>query len=60
MNVLWGAFNIGIGYVLIFRVGAFDLRSTDHVLAAGLGAIAMSVMGARSFGRFHGGNSPMR
>jgi hypothetical protein len=58
VNVLWGAFNIVIGYLLVFRVGVFDVRSTSHVLAAGLGAIAMALMAARRFGRFHGGNSP--
>jgi hypothetical protein len=58
VNVLWGAFNIAVGYALIFHVGAFDLRSTGHVLVTGLGAISMALMLARSFGRFHGGNSP--
>jgi hypothetical protein len=56
VNVLWGAFNVVIGYLLIVRVGFFDLRSTSDVLAAGAGAIVMSVMAALSFGRFHGGN----
>jgi hypothetical protein len=58
VNVLWGAFNIVVGYMLVFRVGAFDLRSTAHVLAAGLGALAIALLLARRFGRFHGGNSP--
>jgi hypothetical protein len=59
VNVLWGWFNLAVGYALVFRVGVFDLRSTGHVLAVGLGAIAMAVMLARAFGRFHGGNSPV-
>jgi hypothetical protein len=58
VNVLWGAFNIAVGYVLVFRVGTFDLRSTADILASGLGAIGMALMLARVFGRFHGGNSP--
>jgi hypothetical protein len=58
VNVLWGAFNIVVGYLLILRVGTFDLRCASHVLAAGLGALLLSVMSARWFGRFHGGNSP--
>jgi len=58
VNVLWGALNVAIGYLLVLRVGAFDLRSASHVLALGLGAIVMGLMLARSFGRFHGGNSP--
>ncbi|HEY3740836.1 MAG TPA: hypothetical protein VGL53_13380 [Bryobacteraceae bacterium] len=58
VNVLWGFFNLVIGYVLVCRVGNFDLRSTDHIVALGLGVLAISVMTARLFGRFHGGNSP--
>ena len=58
VNALWGFFNIVIGYLLIFRVGQFDIRSTQHVLSAGTGVLLMSVMMARAFGRFHGGNHP--
>jgi hypothetical protein len=58
VNVLWGAFNTLVSYVLICRVGAFDLRSTIDVGIAGLGAIVMALMLARTFGRLHGGNSP--
>ena len=58
VNVLWGSLNLAIGYVLICRVGSFSLRSTADVVVAGVGVLAMSLMLARSFGRFHGGNSP--
>ena len=58
VNVLWGFFNLAVGYVLICRVGDFDLRSTAHVVAAGLGVLLMGTMLARTFGRFHGGHSP--
>jgi hypothetical protein len=58
VNVLWGFLNVVIGYGLIFRVGTFDLRSTEHGVAAGLGALLIGIMLARSFGRFNGGNSP--
>jgi hypothetical protein len=57
VNVLWGFFNLVIGYILIWRVGDFDLRTTPHIAAAGAGALLLSVMMARHFGRFHGGNS---
>jgi hypothetical protein len=60
VNVLWGSLNIAVGYVLVCRVGAFNLHSTGDVLAVGLGAISMALILARSFGRFHGGNSPAR
>ncbi|MBU6453512.1 MAG: hypothetical protein KGS72_17160 [Cyanobacteria bacterium REEB67] len=58
VNVLWGFFNLVVGYLLICRVGVFDLRAIDQVLALGLGVLLMSLLTARLFGRFHGGNSP--
>lgn len=58
VNVLWGFFNLAVAYVLICRVGNFDLRSTDQIVALGLGVLVTSVLLARAFGRFHGGNSP--
>jgi hypothetical protein len=58
INVLWGFFNLVIGYVLIGRIGEFDARSIEHVAASGLGALLMGLLMARMFGRFHGGNSP--
>ena len=58
VNVLWGAFNVAVGYVLIWHVGDFDLRNPVDAVVAGVGALLMAVMLARTFGRFHGGNSP--
>jgi ABC-type tungstate transport system substrate-binding protein len=55
VNVLWGFFNLAIGYLLICRVGSFNLRKTEHVLVVGAGILAMSLTLAHSFGRFHGG-----
>jgi hypothetical protein len=59
VNVLWGFFNMAVGYVLLCRVGEFDVRATDQIGAAGLGVLLMGLLGARAFGRFHGGNSPL-
>jgi hypothetical protein len=59
VNVFWGYFNLVVGYVLTCRVGDFDLRSTDQVVALGLGVLLMALLTARLFGRFHGGNSPL-
>ena len=56
VNVLWGFFNLIVAYVLLLRIGAFDVHSTEHVIAAGAGSLLLSVMTARMFGRFHGGN----
>jgi hypothetical protein len=55
VNVLWGFLNLVIGYLLVCRVGTFNLRSTRHVALLGVGVLLMAVMGAHSFGRFHGG-----
>jgi hypothetical protein len=55
VNVLWGLFNLGLAYLLICRVGNFNLRKTQHVLVLGAGILLMSLMLAHTFGRFHGG-----
>ncbi len=58
VNVLWGFFNVVIGYMLVLGVGQFNVRSTSNVLALGVGALLISLGSARHFGRFHGGNTP--
>jgi hypothetical protein len=55
VNVLWGFFNMAVGYMLVLRVGHFSPRSTIHILALAAGALLMSLFSARYFGRFHGG-----
>ena len=55
VNVLWGLFNLAVAYVLVCRVGSFSFHNTCHVLILGAGVLVMSLMLARSFGRFHGG-----
>ena len=56
VNVLWGMFNLAVAYVLVARVGRFELRQTKHVVVLGLGVLLMALMLARTFGKFHGGN----
>ena len=58
VNVLWGFFNVAIGYMLVLRVGHFDVRSTSNVLVLAVGAVLISLQSARHFGQFHGGNTP--
>jgi hypothetical protein len=58
VNVVWGLFNAVISYLLILRVGHFDIHSTTHVLVLTLGALFISIQSARHFGKFHGGNTP--
>ncbi len=50
--------NLVVAYLLIARIGSLDLRAEEHVIAVGVGVLVIGVMAARSFGRFHGGNSP--
>jgi hypothetical protein len=58
VNVAWGFFNLVLAYLLICRVGAFDLRATLDAIAFGLGMLLPGFALARRFGRFNGGNSP--
>ncbi|WP_158815024.1 hypothetical protein [Methylocapsa sp. S129] len=58
VNVLWGFFNLAVGYVLVCRVGDFDLRSAEHIAVLGLGVLLLGLLTARRFGKFNGGNSP--
>lgn len=58
VNVLWGFFNLVVGYLLVCRVGGFSLLDMGDVTALGLGALLLSLFCARRFGRLHGGNMP--
>lgn len=44
-----------VGYILVGRVGTFEIRRTRHALVLGAGALLMAAMLARAFGRFYGG-----
>jgi hypothetical protein len=58
VNVAWGFVNLVLAYLLVFRVGQFDIRAVDHVVSLGLGILLMGLMAARTFGQYHGGNRP--
>jgi hypothetical protein len=58
VNLLWGFFNIVIGYLLVCRVGTFDVRDTGDMIALGAGSLIIGLLTARQFGRFNGGNNP--
>src|SRR5580704_190389 len=51
VNVLWGAFNFAIAYLLIFRVGAFDIRNTIDILVVAAGGLVMGIQLGSWFGR---------
>jgi hypothetical protein len=55
VNVLWGFFNLAVAYILLVCLGQFNLHYWWQVVTAGAGALSLSVMMARHFGRFHGG-----
>jgi len=57
VNVVWGWFNVGVGYFLTLQVGEFDVHSLTDVGAFGVGGILISIQLARHFGAFHGGNA---
>ncbi len=45
-----------VAYVLVCRVNDnFELHDTEHVIVFAAGILVMSVFGAQTFGRFHGG-----
>ena len=56
VNVLWGMFNLVVAYILVARIGRFDLRQTKHVVVLGLAVLLTALLLAHGFGRFHGGN----
>jgi len=58
VNVIWGFANLVVAYLLIARIGDFDLRNIPDIAALGLGMLLISLLSARGFGRFNGGNRP--
>ncbi|MGA0600422.1 hypothetical protein ACO2Q3_06915 [Caulobacter sp. KR2-114] len=58
VNVLWGFFNLALGYGLVCQVGAFDFKAVPDVAASGAGALLIGLFSARHFGRFNGGAEP--
>jgi hypothetical protein len=57
-NVVWGFANLVLAYVLVCRVGRFDLQDLTHVAALGLGLLALSLLTARQFGSLNEGRGP--
>jgi hypothetical protein len=56
VNVIWSFANFIAAYFLILRVGEFDVRDAQSIVALGLGALLLSLVCAKRFGRFNGGN----
>lgn len=49
VNVLWGSFNLIVGYVLC-RAGGFSVRRTRDAAVVGAGVILMGIVLANAFG----------
>jgi hypothetical protein len=54
VNVAWGLVNLAVAYLLLLRVGGFDLRDWAHVGVAFAGFAAMAFQVARSLERIRG------
>jgi hypothetical protein len=57
VNVLWGSFNIVVGYLLLCFLGRFEAGRAGDVIAAGIGGLAIALMLARAFGAAHTGEA---
>jgi hypothetical protein len=56
VNVIWGFANFVAAYLLIVRVGDFDIHDAQTTISLGLGVLLMGLATAKLFGRFNGGN----
>lgn len=54
VNVLYGALNLAIGYLLVYHVGEFSIRRIPDALVLGAGGLLLAVMLSRALGHFHG------
>jgi hypothetical protein len=55
VNVLWGAFNLGIAYLLFCLVGPFRGGAPLDVVVSAAGGLVMALMLSRGFGQVYGG-----
>lgn len=60
VNTLWGFLNCVFAWLLLLRVGHFDLRSAACVVPFAAGALIISLQLSWHFGQFHGGRLPKK
>jgi len=53
INVLYGAFNLAVGYVLVYGVGEFSLNRIPDVLTLGAGGLLLAIVLSRLLEEFH-------
>jgi hypothetical protein len=58
VNVVWGAFNLAVGYLLLCHVGSFEAANLADIIWPAIGGLLMALFLARHFGRINGGNAP--
>ncbi|CAN5239186.1 hypothetical protein BH10PSE2_BH10PSE2_00600 [soil metagenome] len=58
VNIVWGFANLVVAWLLLTRVGDFDLREPIDALVFGAGGLLIGFYLAGRFGRFNGGNAP--
>ena len=57
VNVLWGSFNLVVAYLLVVRVGRFDLRQTKHVVDSRTGGVTHGTDAGTRFRKIPWGKS---
>ena len=60
INVLWGFANLVVSWLLVCRIGAFNLRDPADAASLGIGMLLLALPLARHFGRFNGGRPAER
>jgi hypothetical protein len=58
LNIVWAFINLVLGYLLVFQVANFDLRSWADAATLGAAVLLGGLFLARTFGRINGGNNP--
>ena len=58
VNMVWALVNLVIAWLLLTRVGAFDLRDLGDAVAFGLGIAILGIAMSYRFGQLNGGNKP--
>ena len=60
VNMVWALINLLIVWLLLGRVGTFDIADVGDALSFGLGLAFIGLFLSFHFGRFNGGNNPGR
>jgi hypothetical protein len=58
VNMVWGFGNLVVAYLLLCRVGEFNLRDSADAAALGLGLFVLGLLHAFHFGSLNGGTGP--